>query len=157
VNSNEVAIYVADQANNKLKVLDLSTLVSSTVWSNVDTTGSFQLAGVTVYQFNLYAGVPGAIIKYTIDPITFALSSKVIFSGAVGTNGYSDGSYATTTYGYINYITHDGAGNLYIGDHTTGNAGAIDGIRRLSAQNGIVTTMAGKTGRNFLTHFLIRL
>ena len=153
VNSNEAAIYVADQLNNKLKVLDLTTLASRTVLTNVDSTNQQQLAGVTVYQFYLYAGIPGAILKFTIDPTTLSLSNQETFSGTVGSYGYSDGSYATTKYGYINYITHDGAGNLYIGDHTSGSIGAIDGIRRLSAQNGNVTTMAGKTGRNFLIVF----
>jgi len=157
VNDNEVAIYVADRLNNKLKVLDLSTLASTTVSTNVDSTGSFQLAGLTIYQFDLYVGVPGAILKFSINPSTYELTNKLVFSGIVGTLGYTDGSYETTSYGFINYLTHDGAGNLYIGDHTYGDIGAIDSIRRLSAQNGNVTTMAGKTGRNFLTHFLIRL
>ena len=154
VNANEVALYVADQLNNKLKVLDLSTLASTTVSTNVDSTGFFQLAGLTIYQFNLYVGVPGAILKFSINPSTYELTNKLVFSGIVGTLGYTDGSYFTTSYGFINYLTHDGAGNLYIGDHTSAPSGNnIDSIRRLSAQNGNVTTMAGKTGRNFLIVF----
>jgi len=89
--------------------------------------------------------IPGAVLKFTIDKTTYSLSNYEIFSGTVGIFGYTDGSYATTTYGYVNYITHDGAGNLYIGDHNTGAKSGIDGIRRLSAQNGNVTTLAGKT------------
>jgi hypothetical protein len=82
------------------------------------------------------------------------LTNKLVFSGIVGTLGYTDGSYETTSYGFINYVNHDGAGNLYIGDHTSAPSGNnIDSIRRLSAQNGNVTTMAGKTGRNFLIVF----
>ena len=152
MNANEVALYVADQINNKLKVVDLSTLIARTVWSNVDITGQFQLAGVTVYQLSLYAGVPGTVLKFTIDPTTYSLSNYVIFSGTVGTFGYSDGSYATSQYGFVNYITHDGAGNLYIGDHSSGDIGSIDGIRRLSVETGNITTVAGMTGRTFGYH-----
>ena len=147
-----MALYVADQLNNKLKVVDLSTLIVRTVWSNVDITGSMQLAGVSVYHFNLYAGVPGVVLKFTIDPTTYFLSNHVIFSGTVGTVGYTDGSYANANFGHVNYITHDGAGNLYIGDHNTGVIGGIDGIRRLSVETGNITTVAGMTGRTFGYH-----
>lgn len=63
--------------------------------------------------------------------------------------GLSDGLLLTATYSYPNYITRDGAGNLYVSDHAfsnNGNSYSIDSVRRLSATIGNVTTLAGKTG-----------
>jgi len=127
----------------------VTTQFTTTQASNVDAANS--LGGITVYNYNLYATITGAVLKYTIDPITLSLSSTGVFSGSTSTFGISDGTYLTTKYTFPNYITHDGAGNLYIGDHANtdpvGETGdAIDSIRRLSIQNGNVTTMAGKTG-----------
>jgi hypothetical protein len=60
--------------------------------------------------------------------------------------GISDGFLLTAKYAYLNYITHDGAGNLYVSDHDSSEGKNIDSVRRLSANMGNVTTMVGKTG-----------
>jgi len=66
--------------------------------------------------------------------------------------GISDGSYLSSRYSYPNYITHDGVGNLYVSDHASSYDGSnIDSVRRLSAANGNVTTVAGKTGMSSRT------
>ena len=63
--------------------------------------------------------------------------------------GISDGLFLEAKYYYPNYITRDGAGNLYVSDHASSNDGnsySIDSVRRLSVNIGNVTTMVGKTG-----------
>ena len=147
-------MYVSDQGNNKIKLITLSTLLSSTVASKVDTSGSGSLGSISIYDYDLFAVVPGAILKYAIDPISYDLGSPNVYSGSLVDSGLLDGSYLSARYGYPNYITHDGAGNLYISDHSVSVSGnQIDSVRRLSVQSGIVTTVAGKTGMNF--RFLI--
>ena len=68
---------------------------------------------------------------------------------ASGASGIDDGTFSSATYAYLNYITHDSMGNLYVSDHSTAGSLNVDSIRRLSVRNGNVTTMAGKT-RKFL-------
>ena len=103
-------LYIADYGNNKLKALNLNTLVTSTVATDVD--ASYQLGGIAIYQYNLFATGAGVVVKYTIDTTSFSLSSRIIYSGRVNWLGWIDGAITSATYGYFNYITHDGAGNL---------------------------------------------
>ena len=146
VTTNEVALYIADYGNNKLKVLNLKTLVTSTVDTSDDPYWSY--TGIAIYQYNLFATGAGVVVKYTIDSTSFSLSSRIIYSGRVNWLGGIDGAtFTSATYGYPNYIAHDGAGNLYVGDHFYSNYyNGIDSIRLLSAKSGNVTTLAGKTG-----------
>lgn len=62
--------------------------------------------------------------------------------------GYTDGTRLTAYFGEINYVTVDGAGNVYIGDHFDDGSGdpglPLNSIRRLAIATGNVTTMAGK-------------
>jgi hypothetical protein len=144
---------------------------SVTLDSNVDP--NYSLGGLTIYLFNLYACVSGAIVKYSISPTTYLSTSvKTLLSGSyTGTElkfvtivllsvsvvqGISDGSYLSSTYSYPNYITHDGVGNLYVSDHASSNSGNnIDSVRRLSAAYGNVTTLAGKTGMSSLINVFV--
>jgi len=149
-NSTEVAVYVSDQGNNKIKLITLSTLLTSTVASEVDTSGSGSLGSISIYDYDLFAVVPGAILKYSIEAISYELGTPDLYSGSLVDSGLLDGAYFNARYGYPNHITHDGAGNLYISDHSVSVSGnQIDSVRRLSVQNGIVTTVACKTGINF--------
>jgi hypothetical protein len=54
---------------------------SATLDSNVDPNSS--LGGLTVYFYNLYACISGAIVKYSISPTTYLSSSaKTLHSGS---------------------------------------------------------------------------
>jgi hypothetical protein len=54
---------------------------SVTLDSNVDPSSA--LAGLTVYRYNLYACITGAIVKYDISSTTYLTTSgKVLFSGS---------------------------------------------------------------------------
>jgi hypothetical protein len=139
--SVEVALYIADQGNNKIKMLLLASYLSTTV-ATVPA-----LSGITVYQYKLFAVVPGAVLKYNIQPYSYALGSSTLFSGSIATVGTSDGTLASATYGDPNYIKADSVGNLYVSDsYTTNGSQIINGIRRISLTENDVASIAGNTG-----------
>ena len=65
--------------------------------------------------------------------------------------GYTDGTLSTAYFGFINYLTMDGYGNLYVSDHFDDNSGSpglpLNTIRRVSLSERNVTTLAGKCKR----------
>jgi len=148
-NGVEAALYIADSGNNKIRMVELTSGLykSVTFDSNVDPNA--KLAGLTVYTNDLYACIVGAIVKYTFSTSTYLMASgtsKTLYSGSYTATGISDGALLTATYSTLNYVTRDGAGNLYVSDHDSSEGKNIDSVRRLSANMGNVTTMVGKTG-----------
>jgi hypothetical protein len=83
---SEVALYIADSINNKIRVVELSSgkYASSVFDSNVDgffaSTGSAFLSGLVVHNPSrkLYAGGIGAVFRYDLS---VGASSKVVYAG----------------------------------------------------------------------------
>ena len=95
IGSSDAVLYVSDQSNNKIKMVELTSGLykSVTIDSNVDPSGS--LGGLTYYNLNLYACITGAIVKYTISSTTYvATTSKTLFSG----------NYAGLLYLHVNNV-----------------------------------------------------
>lgn len=87
---------------------------------------------------NLYLAGNNAIRKIAAN------TSVITTVAGNGTPGYTgDGGPATSAELQSNFITVDAAGNLYIGD--TGN----NAIRRVAANTGIITTVAGTGTQGF--------
>ena len=121
-------LYFSDHGNGRIRKINQSTGVTTTV-----------VSGVNPYYMcmdasgNLFFSAPGAI--YRVDAIT----SAVNMVAGTGTIGYSgDGGIATAAkiQGQLG-ICLDAAGNLYMAD------GNNNRIRKVNATTGIITTIAG--------------
>jgi uncharacterized protein YjiK len=123
-------IYIADEVNNDVRMVDASTHDISTV------TSAFEPTGVAVDTAgNLYFAGPGSNYIQEYDATTHALS---IVAGSY-TRGYS-GDNGLATAAELNSpegVAVDSDGNLYIAD--TGN----NCIRRVDHTTQIITTVAG--------------
>jgi len=162
-------LYIADQGNNKIRSLELTSgkYVSTTFASNVD--ALFSLQGLALSNNNLFCGVVGGIISYSI---LSGPSSKSVYAGNPGLQSalskliiskfvisdfefnimfclqagcHPDGALTThAKFGYPNYVAVDRSGTLYVSDH---NNTGIDSVRRIASFNTLnVTTIAGGTG-----------
>ena len=93
----DAALYISDGSNNKIRMLELTSglFKSVTFDSNVDPSATPQLASLTVYSYNLYACIKGAIVKYSINQATLlSATSKTLFSGSYSGQFIQSGNYA---------------------------------------------------------------
>jgi len=138
-------LYVADQRNNEIRKIVLSTgavttLAGSTTAGSVDGTG-------TAASFNWPSGV--AIDSngnlYVADQRNNEIRKIVISTGVVTTlagstsAGSANGTGTAASFSYPTGITTDGNGNLYIADQHNNE------IRNVVISTGVVTTLAGST------------
>lgn len=119
--TNTGIVYVTDTANNAVRKIDSSGLVSTLVTGHsgfglaVDTAGNIYTATNPIYK---------------ITPT----GTASVFSGS-GFGGFNDGSASTASFNYVLGIAVDGSGNVYVADMNYA-------IRKISP-TGTVTTLAG--------------
>jgi sugar lactone lactonase YvrE/Leucine-rich repeat (LRR) protein len=142
-------IYVADNANNRIRKIVVATgvvttLAGSGVAGFLDGTG-------TAAQFNnpnaLWFDGAGSLyatdyINNRIRRINVATGAVTTFAGT-GAAGFVNGAAASAQFNSPQYITGDGAGNLYVsewGNHA---------IRKIVIATGAVSTLAGTGASGF--------
>jgi len=132
-------IYVADEANHRIRKIVISTGVVTTVAGNgsgnTDGTGTSALfsspRGVTTDGTNLYVADSG---NHRIRKIV--LSSGVVTTVAGNGSGNTDGTGTAALFNTPEGITTDGT-NLYVADTSNHR------IRKIVISSGVVTTVAG--------------
>jgi sugar lactone lactonase YvrE len=139
-------LYVADQANNTIRKIVLSTLAVTTIAGRAGTTGSadgtgadatfYYPTGITTDGTNLYVADQG---NHTIRQIVLSTGAVTTIAGSAGTIGSADGTGTAATFYYPTGITTDGT-NLYVTAY--GNST----IRQIVLSTGAVTTIAGSAG-----------
>jgi len=136
-------VYVADNGNNKIRVISsasgqVSTLAGSGSVGSADATGVY----ASFYQpFSVALDPFGNL--YVADRYNHKIRKIILATGAVstvagtGTGGYNgDGPALTTEFNYPTTIISDGSGNIYVTDYHNNR------IRMLSP-SGTVKTIAG--------------
>ena len=147
-------IYIADTFNYRIRKVDASTGIISTIAG----TGSYRIGGggdgglATSASFSVPTGVAldGAGNIYVADAdsglirkvdASTGIISTIAGSGLYGSSG--DGGAATlASLSTPEGIAVDGAGNIYIADEN-------DRIRKVDASTGIISTIAGSGIRGF--------
>ncbi len=140
-------LYIADSNNNRIRVVNASTGVISTVAGNGTQGYSGDGGAATSAEFNtpdglaLDSGGNIYIADLFNDCIRMVNASTGVISTVAGngTPGYSgDGGLATSA--EINYpqgVAVDSSGNIYIADYYN------DVIRKVTASTGVISTVAG--------------
>jgi hypothetical protein len=140
-------IYIADTSNNRIRKINISTGIITTVAGN----GNFGFSGDNGPATSASLSVPYGVIVDSAGNIYIADSfnnrvRKVDASTGVitpvagnGTGGFSgDNGPATSASLYIpTSVSVDSAGNIYIADSNNNR------IRKVNASTGIITTVAG--------------
>lgn len=140
-------LFIADSSNNRIRRVDAITQVMTTYAGNgsVGASGdggpatSASLSEPTSLAIdpagNLYIADSGNNAIRRVDAFTHTITT---FAGIPGHQGYQDNVPASAaTFNSPNGISFDANGNLYVAD--TGN----NAIRRISATNSSITTVAG--------------
>ena len=146
-------VYIADQNNSRIRKVDVSTGVITTIAG----TGTYGYSGdggpATSAQLYSPSGVAidGSGNLYITDVQNNCIRKVDASTGVIttvagtGTAGYSgDGGHATSAQFYDpEGIAVDGSGNLYIADRVNHR------IRRVDVTTGIITTVAGTGSRGY--------
>ncbi len=137
-------VYVADSLNNIIRKITPAGVVSTLagtagVFGSTDATGAAASflgpMGVTTDNAgNIYVTDAGTIRKITPAGVVSTLA------GTAGVWGHVDGVGAAASFSYLNGVTTDSAGNVYVAD--TGN----HTIRKITPA-GVVTTVVGVAGQ----------
>jgi sugar lactone lactonase YvrE len=138
-------LYVADQHNNEIRKIVISTgavstLAGSTIAGSADGTG-------TAASFNWPSGVvtDGKGNLYVADQRNNEIRKIVLSSGVVTTlagsvtAGSANGTGTAASFSYPTGIVADGNDNLYVADQHNNE------IRKIVLSTGVVTTLAGST------------
>ncbi len=145
-------LYIADSGNARIRKVNVSTGVITTVAGNG--TANYSGDGGAATSAGLYANsvaVDGAGNLFIADgnnrrvrmvSASTGLITTVAGSGAQGNSG--DGASAiSASFWYINGIAVDGAGNLFIADTYNYR------IRKVTKSNGVISTIAGSGVADF--------
>jgi len=138
-------IYVADSGNNVIRLINLSTAVTSTFIGTAQAGAYQEGTGASAY-FNQPTGISIDSIGsklYVADSgnnlirqIVIATKTSTLFAGSTG--GFADGIAGAAQFRFPVCIIIDSAGsNLYISDYTNNR------IRRIVLSNATVSTLAG--------------
>lgn len=136
-------VYVADTGNNLIRKITAAGLVTTFAGSGTAGTGD---GNGTAAQFSGPKGIAidssGTLYvadtnNYTIRKITPA-GVVTTLAGVAGVYGDTDGSKSAAQFGYLNGITVDSSGKLYVSDSN-------NTIRKITPA-GDVTTLAGSSG-----------
>ncbi|MCX6879143.1 MAG: hypothetical protein NTW21_35855 [Verrucomicrobia bacterium] len=127
-------MYIADRFNDSIRKITAAGEVSTFAVSpgNYGSPMSVAVDG----SGNVYV----AYSRYVIRKITPAGVASDL-AGSPGNSGSADGSGSTARFGYLESITVDGSGNIYVADG--GNAT----IRKITPA-GVVSTLAGSPGHS---------
>ncbi len=139
-------IYIADQFNNRIRKVTVSTGIITTVAGNGTTGYSGDGGAATNAELNGPDGVAldSAGNIYIADPYNYRVRKVTVSTGIIstvagnGTDTYSgDGGPATSAGIYEpGKIALDAAGNIYIPD-------MVYYVRKVTASTGIISTFAG--------------
>ena len=144
-------VYIADTANNRIRMVNKSTGMISTVAGSgiAGYTGDGGLAtsaaltgptGVVVdSNLNLWIADAGNLVIRRVDGTTHIITTYAgTGRSCVSTNPCGDGGPATgATFSTPLSVALDNAGNLYIADYTAHR------VREVNAQTQVITTIAG--------------
>jgi DNA-binding beta-propeller fold protein YncE len=141
ITSDGYNLYIADQVNNKIRKIVISSGTVSTI-AGSGTAGSTDSTGVSA-SFNQPWGITtdGTNI-FVADTLNNKIRKIVISSGIVttlagsGTAGSNNATGISATFSHPDGITTDGT-NLYVTDS------ANNLIRKIVISSGVVTTLAG--------------
>ena len=133
-------VYVADQANHRIRKITTSGVVSTLAGSG--TPGYTDGTGTSA-KFSSPTGVAvdGAGNVYVADLSNHRIR-KITALGVVstlagsGASGYTDGTGTSAKFSYPNGVAVDGAGNVYVADYFNHR------IRKITT-SGVVSTLAG--------------
>ncbi len=143
-------VFVADYDNNRIRKVDTNGIITTVAGNGTyGFSGDGGLATVATMRYPSAVAVDSAgdlfIADYGNYRIRMVNANGIITTVAgKGSYGYSgDGGAATNAYITYPYgVAVDGAGNLYIADE------ANERIRKVGT-NGIITTVAGKSGSGY--------
>lgn len=141
-------VYLADQLNNRIRKVDMSTGIITTVAGTSSILfsgdgGQATLAGVAPEGValdgsgNMYIADTGNLRIRKVNAA--GIITTIAGTGNFGTSG-DGGSALAASFSYPSRVAVDGAGNVFVLD--SGSAGGTSRIRRI-ATNGIITTVAG--------------
>jgi hypothetical protein len=129
-------LYIGEYGNADIRAMVLATGAVSTIALPA---GQLQYPwGLALDGGNLYIADGG---KNAIFQWAFATSALTVLAGTPGTIGYQNGTGGAAQFNWLQGLTADGAGNLYVADHYN------FAIRKIAIASGAVTTPAGVAGQ----------
>ena len=136
-------LYIADQGNNEIRKVVISTGVVTTFAG--DTMPGFINGAGTSARFNQPFGLACDGVNLYVTDSNNAIRQIVISTGIVttlagsATSGSKDGIGTSASFNRPSGLAIDGSGNLYISDQSNNE------IRKVVVSTGVVTTLAGST------------
>ena len=139
-------LFVADQGNNEIRQIVISTGVVSTLAGSTAFYGSTNGTGAAAsfyYPSNLACDGSGNLYvadagNYEIRKIVISTAVVTTFAGAPS-QGHANGVGTAATFNWPAGIVYDGSGNLFIGDSQNNL------IRKIVISTAMVSTVAGST------------
>ncbi|HVT72268.1 MAG TPA: immunoglobulin domain-containing protein, partial [Lacunisphaera sp.] len=130
LNPAGTVLYIADNGNGKIRMLDLTTLAVTTLTSSASTVNALVVDSSGNVYYTAY--------DHTVRKVTSG-GSVSVFAGSAGAPSFANGTGSGARFNTPQGITMDAAGTyLYVAD--TGNGV----IRRILVANQSVTTYAGQ-------------
>jgi hypothetical protein len=139
-------LFIADQQNNTIRKLEISTGIVTTLAGTAGNSGSTDGVGpaasfhypdgITTDGKNLYVSDFG---NNDIRKVEISTGAVTTLAGTVGNSGSADGIGSTASFNHPRGITTDGS-SLYVVD------GSNNTIRKIDIESGSVITIAGSAG-----------
>jgi len=136
-------LYVADQDNRAIRKIVIATgAVTRLAGGKVGSEDGIGTAAQFGSPFGIAYDGNGNLFttdNNTVREINISTAQVTTIAGSAGSNGSADGVGTAARFGYLQGLTCDGKGNLYVTDQSNAK------IRQVVISTGVVTTLAGST------------